>query len=280
MTTIRKLGRGEGHTRAWTWVRGIAAAMVALAVWTAAPAHAGTFGTRCAQKFQNNWQKEVWYGTERCQLLTDQLSQTDTSLFQASMKGDQMGFTILDGVSVVSGVDSVDLFYVNTHGGAFKAPYIEADDANLAFFEKDTLTQSSTWRFGNNNHKARIFSQYACETMRLDTHTWNRWNKAFKGGLYIATGSHALLYESISTNETGEDYAENLQDGLSVKWAWFDGNADWNAHQGVAVYASSSGNLSVCVDRLNLMTWQNINFFGRLRDGNMNRLCASWIDND
>ena len=259
-------------------MRCIATAMVALALWTAAPADAGTFGTRCAQKFQNNWQLEVLYGNERCQLLTDQLSQTDTSMFYASMKGDHNGFTMLDGLPGASGVDSVDLFYVNTHGAAFKALYVESDDASLAFFEQDAFTQSSSWRFGNNNHKVKVFSQYACETMRLDKHSWNRWNKAFKGGLYLATGSHDKLYESVTTNETGEDYAENLQDGLSVKWAWFDGNADWLADNAVAVYASSSGNVGACVNRLNLMTWQNMNLFGRLLDGNMNRLCASWID--
>ena len=78
-------------------------------------------------------------------------------------------------------------------------------------------------------------------------------------------------------DETGEDYADNLTHGKTVKWAWFDGNFDCCADQDVAIYASSSGPLDECQNRRDSMTGQNINGFARHRDGTMKRICASWI---
>ena len=42
----------------------------------------------------------------------------------------------------------------------------------------------------------------------------------FRGGLRMALGSQDKLYDGVTTNECGEDFADNLQDGDSIKWAW------------------------------------------------------------
>jgi hypothetical protein len=36
----------------------------------------------------------------------------------------------------------------------------------------------------------------------------------------MALGSQDKLYDGVTTNECGEDFADNLQDGDSIKWAW------------------------------------------------------------
>ncbi|MGH7860425.1 MAG: DUF6345 domain-containing protein, partial [Candidatus Binatia bacterium] len=84
-------------------------------------------------------------------------------------------------------------------------------------------TSSVNWRFGDNARQVKILSQYACETLWIDGFAYDRWDEVFKGGLYLATGSHDKVYASYYTDDIGEDYADNLQGGTSVKWSWFDG---------------------------------------------------------
>ena len=253
----------------------VAALLVAAGLMSPArPAAAATFGTRCQDTFENDWQKPLPYAWDRCGGFNDTLDDTDTKLFYFNLKTNGLGFTTNDGVVGNGGVDTVDLFYVSTHGS------VTNTDARLVFWNQDKRALSSGWRFGDNARGARIFSQYACETLAQDSFNFERWKKAFRGGLLLATGSHDKVYDGWTTNETGADYAAYLQAGKSVKWAWFDGNGDWWAAQDVAVEASSTGSVSECLSRLNGITWQNMFTFSRLRDNNMNRLCAAWIEDN
>ncbi len=241
-----------------------------------ATTQAGQFGTRCQESFQNNWQVTLPSMYERCGGFNDELNDTDTQLFYYDLTGTGSGFTFNDGSVGAGGVDAVDLFYVSTHGGAKSS----TTSARLVLWAQNQRTFSSSWRFGDNADGVRIFSQYACETLWIDNSSYNRWDQVFKGGVQLVTGSHDKVYDGLTTDEVGEDYADDLQDGKSVKWAWFDGNSDWYADQDVAIYASSSGSLDTCVSRLNGMTWQNVASYARYRDGNMNRICASWISDN
>jgi len=71
-----------------------------------------------------------------------------------------------------------------------------------------------------------------------------------------------------------------------VKWAWFDGNGDWWADQDVAVMATGSkqtaaNNASAdCAFRRDKVKWQTFGGFARWRDGQVDRWCRSWIDNN
>ena len=261
--------------RKWR-VRGLWIALLASAILPAVSSEAGTFGTRGQKEFQNGWQATLSYAWDRCDGFNSELDDSDTEKFYFNLQGTGSGFTLNDGIVDSGGVDSVDLFYVTTHGGAKSS----TTDARLALWGEQMLTFSSNWRFGDNSRKVKIFSQYACETLFIDDFSFARWAPAFKGGLFIATGSHDKVYDGWTTAETGEDYADDLQHGKSVKWAWLDGNSDWWEDQDVAVYASSSGPLSECKTRRDSMTWQNIGGFTRFRDGSMNRICASWISDN
>lgn len=239
----------------------------------AGAAYAGEFGTRCQQTFDNGWQPALSYVYDRCSGFNDRMDDNNTKLFYFTVN-DGSGFTGSDGSIPAGGVDTVDVFYVSTHGG------VTDPAAVLARKPANMYTVSFFWRFGDNSNRVAIFSQYACKTMQLDDKAFGRWVNAFKGGLYLATGSHDLVYDSWTTSETGEDYADNLAHGKTVKWAWIDGNDDCCHDQDVVVYASSSGPLSECQQRRDTMTGQNVNSFTRLRDGSMNRICAEWITDD
>jgi hypothetical protein len=246
-------------------------------------AEAGQFGTRCQSDFEGGWLTTLDYAYDRCDMFVDELDDSDTSLFNYTLKWGESGFSsdVDDGLVSKGGVDSVDLFFVNTHGGAMQklsdGTVAPSPDARLALWKKKTRTFASTWRFGDNSDQARIFSQYACETLRIDDLAYGRWDQVFKGGLQLATGSHDKVYDGETTDEVGEDYADNLQSGMSVKWAWFDGLWDTFIDQDVAIYASSSGSLAECKLRRDWITWQNFDSFAQYRDNNMNRICASWI---
>jgi hypothetical protein len=231
---------------------------------------AGDFGTRCQKSYQNGWLNTLPYAYARCGGFNDELDSTDTLRFYFDLTGTGSGFTVNDGSTASGGVDSVDLFYVSTHGGTTDV------NARLALWGDQQRVRSSEWRLGNNSDQVMIFSQYACATMKEDGHFMARWSNPFRGGVYIVTGSQDKVYDGLTTDETGEDYADDLQDGKSVKWAWFDGNGDWWADQDVAVYATGSS-LANCRNRRDGITWQNASSFTRLRDNNVARVCGAWI---
>jgi hypothetical protein len=258
----------SGHNISGWWVGWPVLALSGL--MAAAAADAGEFGTRCQRAYQSGWLETMDYQYNRCEGFNSRLDDNNTKLFYLNLRFGS-GFTTNDGLSSSGGVDTVDIFYVATHGS------VSDTDATLALKPVDTFTSSLTWRFGNNSNQVAIFSQYACFTLKIDGKGWARWVNAFKGGLYLATGSHNFLYDGWTTDDTGEDYADNLTHGKTVKWAWFDGNYDHHADQDVAIYASSSGPLGECRVRRDFMTGQNINAFPRFRDSSMNRICASWI---
>lgn len=260
--------QGSGCDRRWSWWW---LGIVLGDLMTMTVAEAGEFGTRCQRVYQSGWLETMDYQYNRCEGFNDRMNDNNTQLFYFNLSGGS-GFTSSDGSASAGGVDAVDIFYVATHGA------VDDTTASLALKAVDTFTVSTNWRFGNNSNQVAIFSQYACFTLKIDGKGWARWNKAFKGGLYLATGSQNFLYDGWTTDDTGTDYADNLTHGKTVKWAWFDGNWDHHADQDVAIYASSSGPLGECRVRRDFMTGQNINVFPRVRDGNMNRICASWID--
>lgn len=241
---------------------------------------AARFGTRCEKTFENKWQKKLFYSFQRCDWFNNELDDTDTKVFYYNLHGAKSSFSTCDGCG--AGVDNVHLLYVNTHGGAW------SNDAVLTMWDENSYAQSNgdNWRFGDNDTKAAFFAQYACKTLQKDEKMYARWINTFKGGLIMALGSHDLLYHSITTNEVGEDFADGLQKSKKVKWAWFDGNADWATDQDVAVFASGSSQsgardaLADCEFRRDNVKWQNFQFYQRWRDSQVNKLCFHLISNN
>jgi len=236
----------------------------------APPAAASSFGTGCQQDFQNEWQSNLSYVWARCAGLNNRLDDTDSKAFYFNLHnakwwwenaGDQLT------------LDTVDLFYASSHGGGW------SDKSVWAMWDQNMLADSSQMRLGDEATGLSIFATYACETMKFnDGMLWTRMGPLFRGGLRYAAGSHDLLYDAWTTDETGEDFAGELQSGKSIKYSWKDGNGDWYVDNDVTVMATGATS-DDCVNRRDNMTWQNFNVFPRLRDGQNAWLCRSSWDN-
>ena len=234
-------------------------------------AMAGQFGTRCQRSYEANWQTTLPYAWARCGGFNNELDDTDTRDFYFNLVGSTCGFSTCDDHQPAGGVDTVDLFYVSTHGGT------TATDAVLTMWDNGSEVISSAWRYGDDDDQVAIFSQYACDTLQnRDGNIWARWDSVFRGGVHIVTGSDDKLWDSITTDEVGEDYADGLQKRKSVKNAWFDGNSDWWPSQDLKVMTVGR-TLAECVSRKDGITWQNFPSFPRLRDGNMGWWCTTRI---
>lgn len=236
------------------------------------------FGTLCQADYQNNWRDTLPNSWNRCGWFNDELDETDIFDFYWNLHGARSAYSTCDDCADF-GADSVSLLYTNTHGSA-----LNMNDARLVMWNQNVraLTNTDNWRLGNESRMLSIMANYACETLAAADSSGqmiDRWRNTFRGGLRMALGSHDKLWDSITTDECGEDFADYLQGGDTIKWAWFDGNGDWWEDQDVKVLATGSGETN-CNNRKNTMRWQNFGSFGRLRDGNVNWFCSSRIDNN
>ena len=244
-------------------------AAVAASLFGVSNVHAvARFGTECQADYQNNWRTELSHSWKRCSWFNDELDDTDTKIFYYDLHGAKPYFeTGSDQLEL----DNVHLVYVNTHGGGW------SDKSVWTMWNQDTRAESTSMRLGDEATGLSILSSYACETLKYnDDKMWTRMGSIFRGGLRISTGSHDKLYDSLTTDEVGEDYADNLQDGDKIKYAWSDANSDWNTDQDVTVMATGSSS-SNCQSRRDNMKWQNFGSYGRLRDGAITHYCrTSW----
>ena len=230
-------------------------------------ANAGRFGTECQRDYQNGWRATLDHSWERCSWFNDELNDTDTQVYYYDLHGAKPWW------ENTNELDQVNLVYVNTHGGGW------SDKSVWSMWDSFTRADSLAMRLGDQSYGASIFSTYACETLKFnDGKQWTRMGNIFRGGLRIATGSHDKVYDSVTTNEVGEDYADNLQKQLTIKYAWKDGNSDWYVDQDITVMATGT-NQSSCHARRDNMKWQNFTSYSRLRDGQIGWYCYTYWDN-
>jgi hypothetical protein len=115
--------------------------------------------------------------------------------------------------------DDVDLFFINTHGrnddGVISLAYNSKND--------DWIAKSTDWKLGDID--AEWIAIYGCDTIKRD-HFWAPYNQIFRG-LHLLCGAYDSMYDGITTDEVGEDFADNLMDGDSVASSWIDGVSDW-----------------------------------------------------
>jgi hypothetical protein len=234
-------------------------------------AFAAYFVTYCQEEYEDDWQDELHYSWEHCTYFNNELDDTDTKVAYRNLHSAKDEFELLNDEN---GLERGNLAYVKTHGGR------SCSSAKWAMWNEDVLAytnRNSTERMylGNEDRMLSILSSYACWTHDIDdgdTCVWNRWAYTFKGGLRISTGSHGDLWDGPTTDECGEDYADDLQGGMTIKNAWKSALEDWATDQDVAVFASGMGE-SNCVSRKNNMTWQNFGNYSRLRDSSVKYLC-------
>lgn len=232
---------------------------------------AATFGTYCQQEYENDWQDETSQTWRHCSRFNNELDDTDTRVFYRNLHSARDEF---EADNDQNGLERVDLAYVVTHGGvsAIRAWWDMWDDSVRAF-------SSNMW-LGNENHGLSILASYACDTHRFadGNNIWTRWRNPFKGGLRYTVGSHDLLYSGRRTNECGDEFADNLQDGDVVKYAWKKAVRESGVDQDATAIASGRDSED-CHLRRDNMTWQNFSTYPRRRDNDMNHICWTWWEN-
>ncbi len=235
------------------------------------------FGTYCQENYQSGWQVSLSYMNERCNYFNDELDDTDYEAFYFNLSGkkyylEQYG----DHQADLKAPDDVDLLYMGTHGGAqtYSSIYAMYDVNQFAYTSNMRLGDSAWWGGG-----LAILATYSCQTLKVsDGGLVTRWGSVLRGGLKMAVGSHDTLWDGLTTDETGEDFADDLQHGYSIEYSWYDGNTDWYFDQDTAVVATGT-NSTNCSSRKDQMTWQSYGNYPFLRDANIGWTCWTyWND--
>jgi Family of unknown function (DUF6345) len=119
--------------------------------------------------------------------------------------------------------DSVDLFFIATHGNT----EISGGGATLYYNVKmnEWFTTSDTWQLGEGWNCDWLMA-YACSTVKLSrvTALWRIF-----AGLHIFCGAWDVMYDGYSLAEVGEDIGSALIWGDTISHAWIEGISDWAA---------------------------------------------------
>lgn len=114
--------------------------------------------------------------------------------------------------------DDVDLFFILTHGKN------DAGNALLTYnvHHNAWLGNSARWNLGTDNLEWLLV--YGCHTVDLGNPLsfWHIFQR-----LHQFCGSWETMWDGHTTDEVGEDIADNLTDGDRVADAWIDGVSDW-----------------------------------------------------
>ena len=239
------------------------------------PALAADFGTYCQQEYEDGWLREVRDAWRHCSRFNNELDDTDTRIFYRNLHSARDEF---ETDNDQNGLERVDLAYIFTHG----ARSSDSGDhkAVWGMWDVDVFADSWDMWLGNENRGLSILASYVCETHTVeDGNAWTRWRNPFKGGLRYTVGSHDLLYSgSRVTDECGREFADNLQDGDVIKYAWKKAVREIIVDQDATAIASGS-NAEDCHNRRDNMTWQNFSSYPRRRGDNMNHICWTYWNN-
>ena len=117
-----------------------------------------------------------------------------------------------------SWADNVDVFWIETHGN-----HTASGEAQLLYdVPRDQWrTFSGSWQLGE-DWNAEWIMAYSCKTATQPTGLWNVF-----AGMHLYCGAYDNMYDGLTTDECGEDVADNLTDGDTVSEAWIDGVSDW-----------------------------------------------------
>ncbi len=245
----------------------VAASTVTLGGTVAEAAH---FGTACQRDFQNDWLHTLPYTYHRCGRFNNELDDTDKKIFYYNLHGAK---TYWEKRRDQKMLDKVDLFYASTHGGGWSTKSV------WSMWNWKTRAESTRMRLGDESRGLSIFATYACGTLKSsDGRMWRRMGPIMRGGLRYAAGSHGTLYDSRSTADVGENFADYLQRGWTIKTAWKKGNSDRSVNNDVAVMATGKTKAD-CRKRRDKMKWTNFKSYPRLRNNKNKWYCYTYWDN-
>ena len=160
------------------------------------------------------------------------------------------------------GADTVDIMFISSHASTMNSDY-------FSVVLKDTsLWKSDTGRFGDDSRGLKLFVIWTCSNMgNGDGYRIARWDSIFKGGLKMAVGFISPAYPS--DPDVGYNFANNLHDGYTIKYAWHLATNPVHAHH-IPGYIVTGTN---CTDAATRSSMEYTEFesssFPALQDGNI-----------
>lgn len=247
-------------------------ALLSLTLGVSTDASASRFGTLCQQDFENSWneyREEAW---KHCEKFNNELDNTDAKLFYHDLHGAKL---YIEETYDQLYPETVDLFYIATHGSVTS----DGNASRWSMWDEQTRAFSTAMRLGDEAAGLSILASWACHThQKSDGKLITRLRNIFRGGLKYSVGSHGTLHHGRDTNECGEEFADNLQDGEKIKYAWRDALQEpWVENDAIAVATGETD--SECGNRRDTMTWRDYWLPRRLRDGNVVWYCWSAWEN-
>jgi hypothetical protein len=123
-------------------------------------------------------------------------------------------------------VDSADLAYVAGHGNVSYIAMSSGQPCDL------TKCAWGSWSSNSRKGDLEYIAFHSCSVLGLDGDWRARWactpnrRRPF-AGLHVACGFKSI-HRGSPTFDLGEEFAENLQAGFSVRWAWLEATDDEN----------------------------------------------------
>jgi hypothetical protein len=215
--------------------------------------------------YQNNWIGTLEMSETIASGLWNNLSATKQ--FKYNLWNKEYYWYEGGGDGAANSLESVDMFFAITHGGAWAWEYAE-----LAMWEDEgevgppfgALATTDLMVLGNESRGLSILALHACMTLAFDDYFWQRWDSVFSGGLRMALGSHGDVNTGSGEAGFGSDFASYLNAGKSLKDSWayaFDHTAYNNQDAAIATVGRSSAD---CDSRRDTMTWKNFGTFSRV----------------
>lgn len=203
----------------------------------ASPIH---FGVRCENNFQFGWQATVDVETA-CSDFISVIGATEPVDFFFNLHGAQADFVYGnpgETCNACGGVDSVDFFYLSTHGGDNKT------QAYYAMWDNGAYAVTNSMRLGSSGKRVKALATFSCDTLyNADGNLPTRWGNAFAGGLKMLVGGHDLLYTD-NDQSAMQDFATYMVGGSSIGSSWLNAvyNDNNNNHPAIANTGSNKAN--------------------------------------
>jgi len=230
----------------------------------------------------DGWQPSLWEAWNTCNWFNDELNDSDTHVFYYNLNGKKFFLESQgDHQANLDAPDDVDLLFMYTWGGAW------TNTSGWAMWDRNTFAESASMRLGDSawwGGGLAVLATYSSWVLLYDNDTnfVNRWLPAMSGGLKHVLASHGILNYGSSTNEVGEDFADELQSGayypVTVTSAWYHGLSDFWSEQDIATLTTGT-DVNDCWLRKDSMRWQDVGSFPFRRDGQIGFMCLNLWDN-
>ena len=249
---------------------------IAMLTILTSPAMAGSphFGVRCQSSFQDTWAPTINVNAA-CNDFISEIQGYWPVDFYFNLHGAQTAFysgTPSEPCNSCGGVDSVDFFFMMTHGTIANN---NANYAGYAMWDDNTIAWTPSMRFGDSGKQVKVLATFSCDTLKnSDKLLPSRWGKAFAGGLKLVVGAHDLLWDG-SDDTAMQDFALNMQSNAPIGGSWLDSVYYANTSNNPTV-ANTGANAADCWNRQGASV-STVMSESVLRDGKVGYYCwTNW----